>query len=60
MADNSDALKKMQERKHEADVDRIAEKMGREMGPVRVLGEESPIVEAFNEAMKKKRLRGVN
>jgi hypothetical protein len=55
-------LKAAAEKKHTAFMERLGKKLAKEMGPVHVTGGErsKAVVEAFNEAMRKKRLRAVN
>jgi hypothetical protein len=60
MATETSAMKEAQDRRHEAAVDKLGTKLAKQMGPVRVLGGDSPVVKAFNEVKQKERRRKVN
>ena len=60
-ADRKANTEARENRRHEAAMDKVGAKLAKEMGPVRLIQPENdPVRGAFNQAMKKQRLRKVN
>ncbi len=54
------AMKDAEDRRHEAAMDKLGAKLAKEMGPVRVVGGDSPAAKEFNEVKQRKRRRKIN